>query len=461
MSIVGAFMVPHPPIIVPEIGRGEEQKIEKTIAAYHEVGREIAALRPETIVVSSPHNVMYYDYFNISSGKTAKGDFSQFRAPQVRMKYAYDTELVKTICGLAKESKLAAGTLGTRDPSLDHGTMVPLYFIRKYYNDFRLVRIGLSGQSLSEHYRFGQLIQKAVEETGRRVVYVASGDLSHKYSEESSYGFSPAGPEYDKRIMDVMGRGDFGELFTFEESFLQKAAECGHRSFVIMAGALDRTAVEAKTLSHEGPWGIGYGVCTYHVTRHDPTRNFLEQWDEQEQKRLAAGKAKEDPYVKLARMTVESYVRNKIIPSIPKDLPEEMVSTRAGAFVSLHEEGQLRGCIGTTGPAENCIASEIIQNAVSAATRDPRFSPVRVQELPKLEYSVDILGEPELIDSPEQLDVKKYGVIVSNGQRRGLLLPDLGGVDTVEQQIAIARKKADIGPYEDVRLQRFTVERHT
>lgn len=461
MSILAAFMVPHPPIIVPEIGLGEEKTIQKTIDAYNEVGREVAALRPETIIVSSPHNVMYYDYFNISSGKTARGNFAQFRAPEVRMKYDYDTELVNEICRLAKEQKLAAGTLGTKDPSLDHGTMVPLYFIRKYYNDFQLVRIGLSGQPLSEHYRLGQLIQQAVEQTGRRTVYIASGDLSHKYSKASSYGFNPAGPVYDERIMDVMGRGAFGELLEFEESFLNQAAECGHRSFVIMAGALDKTGVKAHALSHEGPWGIGYGVCTYEVTGADPSRNFIEQWEEKESARLAEKKAAEDPYVQLARQTVESFVRDHTVPAVPKDLPEEMITEQAGVFVSLHLEGQLRGCIGTTGPTESCIAAEIIQNAVSAASRDPRFSPVKSGELDKLEYSVDVLGTPEPISSADELDVKKYGVIVSNGSRRGLLLPDLDGVDTVKQQISIARKKADIGPREPVRLQRFTVTRHT
>lgn len=454
-------MVPHPPIIVAEVGHGEEQKICKTIAAYEEVGREIAELQPETIIVSSPHNVMYYDYFNISSGETAAGDFAQFRAPEVKMKYPYDTELVQNICGLAKDNNLAAGTLGQKDPALDHGTMVPLYFIRKYYNNFKLVRIGLSGQPLSEHYRFGQLIQQAVEQTGRRAVYVASGDLSHKYSLESSYGFNPAGPEYDRRIMDVMGRGAFGELFEFDESFCQKAAECGHRSFVIMAGVLDQTGVEAKALSHEGPWGIGYGVCTYRVTGPDSSRNFLQQWEEKEQTRLAARKAAENPYVSLARYTVESYVKEHTIPSVPKGLPEEMISSKGGVFVSLHEEGQLRGCIGTTGPTTPCIAEEIIQNAVSAASRDPRFSPVRPQELDKLEYSVDVLGKPEPVESTRDLDIKQYGVIVSNGSRHGLLLPDLDGVDSVEQQVAIARKKADIGPYEDFDLQRFTVTRHS
>ena len=142
-------------------------------------------------------------------------------------------------------------------------------------------------------------------------------------------------------------------------------------------------------------------------------------------------------------------------------LPEEMLKNRAGAFVSLHIDGDLRGCIGTISPVADSIAEEIIANAISASTRDPRFSPVRVDELPFLEYSVDILKEPERIDSPDELDVKKYGVIVTKGMKRGLLLPNLESVDTVSEQIAIAKQKAGISINDDnVELERFEVTRH-
>ena len=129
--------------------------------------------------------------------------------------------------------------------------------------------------------------------------------------------------------------------------------------------------------------------------------------------------------------------------------------------MSIHEQGRLRGCIGTIAPTRDCLAEEIIANAVSAASRDPRFDPIRPDELNRLEISVDVLGEPEDIASEAELDVKRYGVIVSRGFRRGLLLPDLEGVDTAAQQVEIARRKAGIGPKEKVKLQRFEVVRHT
>ncbi len=141
-------------------------------------------------------------------------------------------------------------------------------------------------------------------------------------------------------------------------------------------------------------------------------------------------------------------------------LPAEMLDRQAGAFVSIHEHGELRGCIGTIGPTRSCVAEEIIGNAVSASTRDPRFPAVRADELPWLEINVDVLGEPEDIDSEDQLDVRRYGVIVSAGRKRGLLLPDLDGVDSVRQQVDIAMKKGGISKHERYRLQRFEVIRH-
>ena len=137
-----------------------------------------------------------------------------------------------------------------------------------------------------------------------------------------------------------------------------------------------------------------------------------------------------------------------------------MLSRRAGAFVSIHEHGELRGCIGTIAPTTDSLAEEIIQNAISASTRDPRFYPIRPEELADLEISVDVLGEPEQISSMAELDVKRYGVIVSHGRKRGLLLPDLEGVDTVEYQVAIARQKAGIREGEPITLERFEVVRH-
>ena len=171
-----------------------------------------------------------------------------------------------------------------------------------------------------------------------------------------------------------------------------------------------------------------------------------------------------DPYVALARASLETYILTGTkleSEGLPEGLPDEMLKDRAGTFVSIHEHGDLRGCIGTLGPTCKNIALEICQNARSASTEDPRFPAISARELPDLEISVDVLGPMETISSPDELDVKRYGVVVSKGYRRGLLLPNLEGVDTVDYQIAIAKRKAGIYPEEDVKLQRFEVVRHT
>lgn len=164
------------------------------------------------------------------------------------------------------------------------------------------------------------------------------------------------------------------------------------------------------------------------------------------------------PLVRLAKETIESYIQERVIPK-PTALTPEM-SEQAGVFVSLKKRGELRGCIGTIEPVRQTVAEEVVANAISSATMDPRFLPVTPDELPDLTYSVDVLSKPEPIDSMAQLDPKKYGVIVESGSRRGLLLPELEGVDSVEEQIDICRRKAGILPDEPVKLYRFEVKRY-
>ena len=463
MGILAAVMVPHPPLIIPEVGRGEEEKIKETTAGFTKAAELIARLEPETIVILSPHSAFYSDYFHISPGNSASGDLAKFGAGRVSFDVSCDSEFVSELEKRALRENIEAGTMGEREKRLDHATTVPLYFLKKAYGGMipcKIVRIGLSGMPLEEHYRFGTLIKKTAEELGRNICVIASGDLSHVLKKDGPYGYRAEGPEYDKRIMDAMSRGAFGELFDFSDAFCERAAECGHRSFTIMAGCFDGVSVKSEMLSYEGPFGVGYGVCTFIPGEPDQARKFLLTKEMESKKKMDQLKKQESPYVNLARKTIEEYVSTGDRMAVPEGLPEEALTRRAGTFVSLKKFGQLRGCIGTISATEDNIAKEIIQNAISAAVRDPRFPPVTSSELKDLVYSVDVLGETEDIDSPEDLDVKKYGVIVSSGYRRGLLLPNLEGIDDVEDQISIAMQKAGIRMGEKIKLQRFEVVRH-
>ena len=230
---------------------------------------------------------------------------------------------------------------------------------------------------------------------------------------------------------------------------------------MIMAGTLDGLEVQAKELSHEDVTGVGYGICTFRPGKAKEDRRFLEQWRKKQAEALQTRRENEDSYVRLARETIEKYIARREKNTVPGWVPAEMTERKAGVFVSIHKEGRLRGCIGTIQPVRRSVAEEIICNAVSAATGDPRFDPVRPEELDRLEINVDVLSMPERIKSKDELDVKRYGVIVSSGSRRGLLLPDLDGIDTVDEQIDIARKKGGISLRDNITLERFEVIRHT
>lgn len=458
MTIPAAFIVPHPPLIVPEVGRGQEAAVQNTIGSYHAVARRIAELAPQTIFLLSPHSVMYADYIHISPGGQASGSLQRFGAPQVYT-VNYDAPLVGELRLLCEAEDFPAGTLGEKDAALDHGTLVPLHFINQYYTDYQLVRCSSSGLSRCQHYRFGMLVRQAIEALGRKTVIVASGDLSHRLKADGPYGFDPAGPLLDRRLVEIMNGAAFGEFFALDPLLAEKGAECGLNAFIIMAGALDKRAVQPHFYSYEGPLGVGYALCAYTDAGADANRDFLAQEEERQQRRIAELRGAEDAYVRLARQALEGYIKTGQLPPLPADLPKELAQGRAGVFVSLKKQGQLRGCIGTTEPTTKSIAEEIRQNAVSSGLRDPRFEPVTAEELPELVYSVDVLSTAEPCDQ-SGLDVQRYGVIVERGHKRGLLLPNLDGVDTVEQQIEIACRKAGIAKHDKISLERFEVVRH-
>jgi AmmeMemoRadiSam system protein B len=290
-------MVPHPPLIIPEVGHGQENVIQDTIHSYKKAARFITEKQPDTIVIISPHSIMYSDYFHISPGASAKGSFARFNADEVKFQVEYDTEFVSELCRAADDTGLSAGIHGEKEKELDHATMVPLYFIRQAYGGeikAKIIRIGLSGLPYSDHYRLGMLINKTAEKLNRKIAVVASGDLSHRLKQDGPYGYKAEGPVYDEKIMNVMEHGTFGELFDFDESFCDNAGECGQRSFIIMAGCFDGENVKAEKLSYEGPFGVGYGVCTFTPCGQNNECCFLNKYLEGQKKKLFKLKQNED-----------------------------------------------------------------------------------------------------------------------------------------------------------------------
>lgn len=461
MPIVGTLILPHPPILIPSIGKGEEHHAAATENAYLKAAELVQSLAPDTIVICSPHAESYSDYFQIADGQVGIGSFAKFGAKDYNFRVLYDTELVSAIEGLALEEGFPAGSEGGEAPDLDHGTMVPLYFINKKFRSYRIVRIASSGLSLFDHYRMGKIIAKASASLDRKVLFVASGDMSHCQKINGPYGYRDEGPAYDEQLLNVLEKADFLSLFTFDTTLLSEAKECGHRSFVMMAGFLDGLAVEPKLLSHEAPFGVGYGVMSFIPKGNDPKRLFGDIFLSQEKEKCQKKLSQADDVVKLAHNSLLTYLTTGKVLKVPSDIDTSLKDNKAGVFVSIHHFGSLRGCIGTIEPTKQSVAMEIIANAIEAGTEDPRFPSIKLEEMPYLEFSVDVLSPIEHILSSKELDPHKYGVVVSSGSQKGLLLPNLEGVESVEQQIDIARRKAGISPDAFLSLDRFSVKRHS
>jgi MEMO1 family protein len=460
MPLLGAYMVPHPPLIIPKVGNGQQKKIQKTIDAYEDVARRIALIEPDTIIVITPHSTLYSDYYHISPGANASGSFKDFGAEQVTTTVEYDTGLAESIVSFCVIEKIHAGFKGERHKALDHATLVPLYFIKKQYTNFKIVRISLSGMPYLNHYQFGKCIKAAIDKTNRKTVVVASGDLSHKLLDDGPYGRTKEGPIFDSELTQALRTADFLKLLSFNEDFSDAAAECGLRSFIILSGILDGLAVKPELLSYEGPFGVGYAVAAFDIIGTDDQRHFDRIYQKIESSRLDGIKQSEDAFVQLARQSLECFIRANHALKRPEDLPASLIEKRAGVFVSLKLDGRLRGCIGTISPITACIADEIIQNAISAGTQDFRFERVLEDELDQLIYSVDVLSPSEPIASFKELDAERYGVIVRYKGRSGLLLPNLEGIDSPDKQVEIALQKAGISKDDPYAMERFEVVRH-
>lgn len=462
-KILAHYIMPHPPIIVEEIGKGEEIKAENTLKACESIGCEVEKLKPDTIIIITPHGPLFSDALAISSSSKIKGDLGSFNAPGVEFNINIDEQLTELIRQKAAEKDLIVVPIDETSANqygisteLDHGSMVPLYFINKYYKDYNIVHITYGLLSKVSLYEFGIAIKEAISVQDKSVVIIASGDLSHRLSQEGPYGLSEAGVEFDKKLIELLKSGDVEGIFSIDRMLIRGAGECGLRSFYILFGTMDEKHIRGELLSYEAPFGIGYGVMKFN-TKENKGKSILLQIGEIRKREIEALRQCEDIYAKLARSSLEHYVKTGEYITMPL-LHDKMLKERNGVFVSIKKEGELRGCIGTIFPSTDCIANEIIRNSVEAGLYDSRFSPVDEEELEDLEYSIDILMKPTKA-SREELDPKKYGVIVRCDSRSGVLLPDLEGVDTVEEQLSIALDKADIDREEDYSIEKFEVVR--
>lgn len=418
MSLVYVGFVPHPPIILNEVGRGEEEASQATIEAFHKLAGEMMKMDVKTVLIVSPHAPLTDEGLVYLEGNPLSGSFVRFGVSQVRFSNEVDEDILEAI----KEE--IADSLPVK-AELDHGVLVPLYFLKKAGWEGKIVVLGMPIKKAED---YGRKVGKILNDSPERCALLASGDLSHTLKEDGPYGFHPSGPKVDKIIVRALKK-DTTLVRGIPQDLLEEAGQCGYNSLLFALGAREGSV---KVFSYEGPFGVGYLVAE--IYRSSPIAGFARE--------CLTYYLTAQPFDKL------------IIPGDP------LLKEKKSCFVTLKKDGELRGCIGTVQPVRENLASEIKHNAISAGTQDPRFWPLQADELPLITISVDVLGDMEKISGYEELDPRRYGVVVRRGGKVGLLLPHLEGVDTVEEQVDIAKQKAGIYAGEEIEMWRFEVERY-
>src|SRR6056297_1755972 len=473
MKLNGVAFMSHPPVAVPEVGKGQEENIPQTLIGFRRTAEKIGKWDSDIIIIISPHGNSFRDAISVIDNGRVTGSLSNFGYNERFLKSVYtkvndDLKKEWNEAGISNifltKSEARAYRLSLE---LDHGALVPLYFIDKAYEDYEIIHITPGHISPIQLYKAGMLMKNIMEQQTKTYSVIASGDLSHALKDSGPYTYHPDGEKFDKLVLDYLKNNKPEKIFGISNKLKDNAKQCGFNSYALALGFVDDVNINITVSSYQGTFGVGYLNGYMEVTdkKVDSRLKTIVSLCESKYKDTIS---KEDVYIKLARKAIENKVldNKRLSWEIFKDENEDkkeiekLERKKSGAFVTINTNGHLRGCIGTTSSTKASLAEEIISNAISAATRDPRFSPVTKEELKELEVKVDVLGEMEHIESKEMLDVKKYGVVVERKNRRGLLLPDLEGINTIDEQIRIAKQKANIAPDADCKLYRFEVIRH-
>lgn len=433
MSTVIWALSPHPPLLIPEVGGAALDRVRQTKEALEDLCRDVAARRPDRLVLITPHGPVAPEAVPMLVAPKVRGSLSRFGHPEVALEVDVDLDLSEEIAAAAEERGVPIMRL--RHVELDHALLVPLYYLRQAGVHVPVALLSISRLPDEDHRLLGEALGAVMSASAHRVAVVASGDLSHRLLDSGPYGFDEMGPVFDQKLLACLQAGDADAVLDLPDELVERAGQCGLRPILMLLGSLESGA-RSLVRSYEGPFGVGYAVAQF-----DPAG--LPELPEQR--------------IEVARQAVEEFVlhgrRLEIEPPTSSDL-----QSRAAVFVTLKLDGDLRGCIGTLSPTCDNQMQEIVQNAIAACSRDPRFPPVRAEELPRLQYQVYVLGDAEPVAGYDDLDPHRFGVIVRKGSRSGVLLPGIEGVNEARDQVAIACRKAGIHPQEGPELERFPVQ---
>lgn len=279
-----AAICPHPPIIIPGIGGKELNKVKKTVLAMEKLAKDFALAKPETTIIISPHGPVQYSAMTIVNSERLEGSFYNFGDLETKMSFENDPGTIKTIKAGAEKQNIPIGLIDR--PDLDHGTLVPLYYLihqptrhpelvsgSRPPGDFsspaqndkigkiKIVPIAFSFLDFQTHFKFGQTIGKEIQKSNKKIALVASGDLSHRVTPDAPAGYSPRGKEFDEKLVDLLKTNNAGKILEMDSDLIEEAGECGLRSIIILLGALCIMDYKFDILSYEAPFGVGYLVA--------------------------------------------------------------------------------------------------------------------------------------------------------------------------------------------------------
>lgn len=408
MAVTFAALMCHAPIVHPEVAGAEAPLCAATTRAMREVAARVVAAKPDRVVLPSPHSPRRRHGWGAWGGRH-RGDLSAFRAPGLAVDLPDAPEVA---------AHLGLTLVQSREP-LDHGAVVPLCF---------LWEAGWRGPTaiLAEPWEDDGALALGAQlaELDGSTAIVASGDMSHRLRPGSPAGYHARAASFDRAFVDALTRDDWEGALAAPWRF--EAAEDVVESTALAMGGAGRPR-NAELLCYEAPFGVGYAEAVL----HDPA----------------------PPLYAVARQAIRAHLAGRRYEPPADERPAQ------GAFVTLHKDGELRGCVGSLAGHTGSLSAEVARMAPEAAFHDDRFPPLGAEELRDVVLEVSVLSPAETVPGPEALDPRRFGVIVSAGGRRGLLLPDLDGVDTAEDQVRIARRKGGIRPTDPVTLQRFTVRK--
>lgn len=431
-GIVAGALVAHPPILLAEVGGAQSQRVSATADALRELDGILSAVDADLVVVISPHSPSSMTSLPVRRGANAGGNLARFRAPHVQVAAQVDVVLADAL--IADGQRAGFSLIWAEETELDHGVVVPLHSLPKTMANKRCIFMGVSGWPLHRFIEFGVWLHGRLRD--RFAVLLASGDLSHRLTPDAPYGYRPEGPVFDRLVIDALRERDWKRIECLDPDLIEEAGECGLRPLAILLGAARAARLTSQVLSYEGPFGVGYPVAAFSA----PTVVDM------------AADIGLDVQA-LGRRAIETYLRTRRLIEPPEPLPADL-QVPSAVFVSLYKDGALRGCVGSVHPTEATAAHELIRYAVASALRDPRFDPVRLDEVSGLTIKVQLLDPAEATDI-SGLNPQTHGIIVRAGDRQALLLPGIEGIDTPAQQLRAACEKAGINRNAPVELERF------